>query len=72
MDTKTAEDAIWLACKNWSIVLKEKQLEAVMEHMKGKDVFVSLPTGYVKSMIYALLLPIYDLIQEVSARNYLF
>ena len=63
MDTKTAEDAIELACKNWSIVLKDKQLEAIMEHMKGKDVFVSLPAGYGKSMIYALLPPIYDLIR---------
>ena len=63
MDTKTAENTIGLACKNWSIVLKEKQLEAIMEHMKGKDVFVSLPTGYGKLMIYAFLPPIYDLIR---------
>ena len=26
-----SENAIELACKNWSIVLKEKQLEAIMD-----------------------------------------
>ena len=31
MDTKAAENAIELACKDWSIVLKEKQLEAIMD-----------------------------------------
>lgn len=35
--------------------LKEKQLEAVTDFMQGRDVFVSLPTGYGKSVIYAVL-----------------
>ena len=35
--------------------LKEKQQEAVMSFLDGKDTFVSLPTGYGKSLIYALL-----------------
>ena len=34
-----------------------------MEHMKGKDIFVCLPTGYGKSIIYGLLPPIYNLIE---------
>ena len=37
------------------IDLKEKQLEAIQMFCSGKDVFVSLPTGYGKSMIYGLL-----------------
>ena len=36
-------------------VLKEKQIEAIDSFVKGKDVFVSLPTGYGKSIIYASL-----------------
>ena len=35
--------------------LKDKQIEAVRHFIEGKDVFVSLPTGYGKSIIYALL-----------------
>ena len=35
--------------------LKDKQLEAILGFMSGKDVFVSLPTGYGKSLIYAVL-----------------
>ena len=35
--------------------LKPKQLEAVSTFMAGNDTFVSLPTGYGKSAIYAIL-----------------
>ena len=35
--------------------LKLKQLEAIQAFMSGKDTFVSLPTGYGKSAIYAVL-----------------
>ena len=35
--------------------LKDKQVEAIMAFVKGSDVFVSLPTGYGKSVIYAVL-----------------
>jgi bloom syndrome protein len=40
--------------------LKEKQLEAVLSFLNGKDVFVSLPTGYGKSIIYAILPLVFD------------
>ena len=36
--------------------LKEEQLLAIDEFVSGKDVFVSLPTGFGKSLIYGLLL----------------
>ena len=36
-------------------VLKDKQKEAVSLFLQGHDTFVSLPTGYGKSLIYALL-----------------
>ena len=32
--------------------LKEKQLEAMMAFLGGRDTFVSLPTGYMESPLY--------------------
>ena len=40
--------------------LKLKQEEAILSFLDGKDTFVSLPTGYGKSLIYALLPLIFD------------
>ena len=40
--------------------LKPKQFEAVLTFMSGKDTFVSLPTGYGKSAIYAILPVAFD------------
>ena len=41
--------------------LKPKQLEAIRTFMSGRDTFVSLPTGYGKSVIYAILPLAFDL-----------
>lgn len=35
-----------------------------MEFVKGHDCFVSLPTGYGKSICYALLPHIFDVLKE--------
>ena len=35
--------------------LKPEQVQAVVEFVRGQDVFVSLPTGYSKSFIYGIL-----------------
>jgi len=35
--------------------LKDKQLEALRSFVSGKDTFVALPTGYGKSVIFAVL-----------------
>ena len=40
--------------------LKEKQKEAVMTFIQGHDTFVALPTGYGKSIIYAILPLVFD------------
>ena len=40
--------------------LKDKQREAILSVVSGKDTFVSLPTGYGKSIIYAVLPLIFD------------
>ena len=40
--------------------LKEKQVEAITEFAQGHDTFVSLPTGYGKSVIYGILPYVFD------------
>ena len=35
--------------------LKPEQMQAILEFIDGRDIFVSLPTGYDKSLIYGLL-----------------
>lgn len=42
--------------------LKPKQLEALSTFMSGKDTFVALPTGYGKSIIFAVLPLLFDII----------
>ncbi len=40
--------------------LKEKQREAIEAFLQGRDTFVVLPTGYGKSLIYAILPLVFD------------
>ena len=40
--------------------LKPKQLEAVKSFVSGQDTFVALPTGYGKSVIFAILPLLFD------------
>ena len=46
--------------------LKEKQAEAVYEILSGRDVFVALPTGYGKSIIYAILPLAFDKLRGIA------
>ena len=43
--------------------LKTKQREAVEAFLKGNDVFVALPTGYGKSVIFGILPAAYDIVR---------
>ena len=43
--------------------LKDEQVEAILNSCQGQDVFVSLPTGFGKSMIYGLLPLVFDKIR---------
>jgi len=53
--------AITEATKEMGIAeLKEKQKEAISTFIQGRDTFVALPTEYGKSLIYALLPPVFD------------
>ena len=40
--------------------LRPKQLEAIEAFVSGKDTFISLPTGYGKSIIFAILPLLFD------------
>jgi len=55
-----AEEAITRSAEEIGLTLKPKQLEAIQKFCSGKDVFVSLPTGYGKSVIYAIMPSIFD------------
>ena len=45
------------------IILKHKQTDAIITFASGKDTFVSLPTGYGKSVIFALLPSVFAKLQ---------
>ena len=46
--------------------LKDEQKKALHSFVSGKDVFVTLPTGYGKSLCYALLPIVFDKIQGIA------
>ena len=50
------EAAVELVSEKMNVKLKDKQLEAVLSFMSGNDVFVSLPTGYGKSLVTNIVL----------------
>ena len=52
--------ALDFAAGKLGVKLKEKQPEAVLAFLSGHDVFVSLPTGYGKSLIYGILPIVFD------------
>ena len=43
--------------------LKPKQIESIETFVSGKDTFVSLPTGYGKSVIFAILPLLFDFLR---------
>ena len=63
MDTKTAitEGGKQLGYDK----LRPKQIEAMSSFIEGNDVFVSLPTGYGKSIIYAALPYAFDKLKGI-------
>ena len=49
------------------VTLKPQQREALLSFVLGKDVFVSLPTGFGKSFCYALLPLVFDRLRYCEA-----
>ena len=52
---------------NLGFLLKEKKIEAINAFVRGKDVFISLPTGYGKPIIYASLPSVFDIVNGKQA-----
>ncbi len=46
--------------------LKAEQELAITSFIRGNDVFVSLPTGYGKSLCFALLPSVFDMLKGVE------
>ena len=49
--------------------LKPEQQQAILDFVSGRDVFVSLPTGYGKSLCFVLLPKIFDCIRKVDNKS---
>ena len=45
-------------------VLHDKQKEAILGFLRGRDIFVSLPTGSGKSLCYSMLPKIFDTLKK--------
>ena len=45
-------------------LLKPKQVESIQNFASGKDTFVALPTGYGKSVVFAILSLLFDLMRS--------
>ena len=54
------QEAVQQSASEVGLSLKPKQMEAIVNFCLGNDVFVSLPTGYGKSIIYAILPSVFD------------
>ena len=61
-DTRRIEEVVLRAVQRLGFAdLRPQQMEqAIKTFMQGKDVFVTLPTGYGKSLIYSVLPYAYD------------
>ena len=49
--------------------LKDKQMEAIQNFVRGHDCFVILPTGYGKTLCYALLPFVFDHLRKRTPRS---
>ena len=58
MDLSPLESTVVIAAKELGYQLREQQKRAVLEFLRRRGVFVSLPTGFGKSLCYTLLPPI--------------
>ena len=63
MDASCVVRAVANVSSDFNITLKDEQKDAIVNFCEGQDVFVSLPTGFGKSMIYSLLPLVFDKIR---------
>ena len=64
------ERVIESACKRLGYSkLKEEQLRCVVDVLSGRDAFVSFPTGYGKSLCYAILPRALDEVRSIDKKS---
>ena len=61
--------AISLAGERLGFQLRPRQQEVVLAFLRGRDVFVSLPTGSGKSLCYSILPWAFDLLRKRAAES---
>ena len=67
---ETLKDSIkTVACSLGYDKLKKEQEESISNFAKGRDVFVSLPTGYGKSICYIILPWLFDELRKVDMKS---
>ena len=49
--------------------MKKEQEESIIEFVKGRDVFVSFPTCFEKSLCYILLPSVFDRLSKVERKS---
>ena len=66
---KNMKMCIHSAAYSLGFTLKTEQVESIFYFVKGIDVFVSLPTGFGKSLCYILLPSVFDLLRGVEKKS---
>ena len=66
---KNMKMCIHSAASSFGFTLKTEQVESIFYFVKGMDVFVSLPTGFGKSLCYILLPRVFDLLRGVEKKS---
>jgi len=69
MATPRIDCALSKAANSLGYSLKPEQRMSVQKFVNGNDVFVSLPTGYGKSLCYILLPRVFDLLRGVKNKS---
>lgn len=64
-----ADRGIARAAESLGYSLKEEQKRSIEHFVTGRDVFVSLPTGFGKSLCYILLPRVFDLMRGVEKKS---